>query len=60
MTSKETAQQVLEALPDDASMDDIMHALYVRAKCEHGERQIREGQGTSHKDAKERILKWVE
>jgi len=43
MTSKETAQQVLEALPDDASMDDIMHALYVRAKCEHGERQIREG-----------------
>jgi hypothetical protein len=59
MAVKDEAKQVIDALPDDATMDDIIHALYVRAKFEHGERQIREGRGISHDAAKERLEKWL-
>jgi len=58
MVAKEAAKHVIDAMPDDASMDDIIHALYVRAKFEHGEREIREGHGVPHEQAKERLRKW--
>jgi hypothetical protein len=59
MTVKEMARKVIDTLPDEASMDEIMHALYVNIKFEHGEREIREGKGVSHEEAKERLQKWV-
>jgi len=59
MAAKEAARLVIDAMPDDASMDDIIHALYVRAKFEHGEREIREGRGVPHEAAKERLRKWL-
>ena len=40
-------------------MDDIIHALYINTKFEHGEREIREGKGISHEEAKQRLQKWV-
>jgi len=42
MSVKEMAKQVIDALPDDVTMDDVIHALYIRAKFEHGEEQIRQ------------------
>jgi hypothetical protein len=60
MSVKEQVRQLLDGLPDDASLDDIMHALYVRAKFERGAREIREGKGIPHEEAKKRILrKWA-
>ena len=59
MAVKETARQVIDALPDAATMDDIIHALYINTKFEHGEREIREGKGVSHEEAKQRLRKWV-
>lgn len=59
MTVKDIAKQVIDTLPNKVSMDDIIHALYISTKFEHGERQIREGKGISHEDAKLRLQKWV-
>ena len=60
MTEKEIAKQVIDALPKRATLDDIMHALYVvRAKFAKGEQEIRNGKGISHKEAKRRLSKWV-
>jgi len=59
MTNKTAAKQVIDALPDDATMDDIIHALYVRTKFEHGEREIREGHGVPHEEAKQRLARWL-
>jgi hypothetical protein len=56
MVAKETARHVIEAMPDDVSLDDIIHALYVRAKFEHGESQIRDGLGIPHEEARQRRL----
>lgn len=59
MAVKDIAKHVIDTLPDDTSMDGIIHALYIKAKFDHGESQIREGKGISHEEAKRRLQKWV-
>ena len=59
MAVKDIARQVIDALPDEATMDDIIHALYLKAKFEHGEREIRDGRGVPHEQAKQRLQEWV-
>jgi hypothetical protein len=59
MAEKDIAKQVIDSLPEGATLDDIMHALYVRAKFLKGEREIREGKGVPHEEAKRRLSKWV-
>jgi hypothetical protein len=56
---KDVAKQVIDALPADATMDDVMHALYVRAKCERADREIEDGEGITHEEAKRRLRKWL-
>jgi len=51
--------QVIFLLPDEASMDEIIHALYIRAKFDRGIRQIDEGKGISHEEAKKRMREWA-
>ena len=59
MAMKDVAKQVIDSLPDNATIDEIMHALYVNAKFQHGEQEIREGKGISHEEAKRRLKKWL-
>ena len=59
MVAKEMARTVIDALPDEASLDQIIHALYVRAKFERGEREIRQGRGRPHEEVKKRLRRWV-
>jgi hypothetical protein len=55
LLTKETAKQVVDSLPDDVTMDDIIHALYINVKFAHGEKEIREGKGVPHEKAKKRL-----
>lgn len=57
MTVKDVVRQVIDTLPDEATIDDVIHALYINAKFKHGEREIREGKGISHEEAKNRSQK---
>lgn len=59
MAAKDVAKRVIDALPDGASMDDIVHALYVHAKFQRGEQEIRHGGGIPHHKAKQGLRKWV-
>ena len=59
MRDKDIAKQVIDALPKEATFDDIMHALYVRAKFVRGETEIREGKGVPHEEAKRQLGKWI-
>lgn len=59
MAEKDIAKQVIDSLPDSATMDDIMHALYVRVKFAKGEQEIRDGKGIPHDEAKRRLNQWV-
>lgn len=55
MPIKDIAKQVIDSLSDEATMDDIIHALYVKTKFERGEREIREGKGIPQDEAKKSI-----
>ena len=55
MTVKEIAKDVINALPSKTTMDDIIHALYVQAKFQRGEDEIRQKKGVSHVEAKKRL-----
>ncbi len=57
MTVKDIAKDVINSLPQKATMDDIMHALYVQAKFQHGEQEIKQKNGIPHEEAKKRLHK---
>ena len=59
MSIKEIAIQTIEKLPNGAVYDDILYALYINAKFENGAKEIRDGKGITHAEAKKRLQKWV-
>jgi len=59
MTTKEKVLQVVQDLPDDASVEDAMERLLLLAKLEKGVRQADSGQTISHAQVKERMAKWL-
>ena len=59
VTVKKIARGVIDKLPDDTTLDDIIHALYIRIKLERAEKSIRDGNGIPHEEAKKRLQKWL-
>ncbi len=59
MSTKEMAKNVIDKLPDEANMDDIIHALQLRSKFERGIKEIEDGKGVSHQEAKEIMRSWT-
>lgn len=59
MTTKEKVIQAVQALPDDASIEDAMERLLFLAKVDRGLEQADSGRTVSHAQAKERMAKWL-
>jgi hypothetical protein len=62
-TAKDQVRQLLEQLPDNATLNDIryelndsLYTLYVRQQIELGMQDSREGRVTPHADVKKRFL----
>jgi hypothetical protein len=62
-TAKDQVKQLLDQLPDDATLNDIryelndsLYTLYVRQQIELGIQDSRDGKITSHADVKKRFL----
>jgi predicted transcriptional regulator len=59
VTTKEKAVQAIQALPDDASLEDAMERLFLLAKIERGLQQADAGELIPHEKVKERMAKWL-
>ena len=59
MTGKEKVLRAVQALPDDASIEDAMERLLFLAKVERGLQQADSGQTRSHDEVTERASKWL-
>jgi predicted transcriptional regulator len=59
MTTKQAVLEMIEKLPDDISVEDIMAELYLRQKVDEGLRQLDTGQGIEHEEAIRRMGKWL-
>lgn len=57
-TVKDKVLRAVRDLPADATYEDAMERLYVLYKVEQGLRQLEEGQGIPHEEAKRRIKTW--
>ena len=59
LSNKEAAIRAIQGLPDDASTEDIMYAMYVRAKIEEGLRDEEAGNLIDHEFVKREINEWL-
>jgi hypothetical protein len=58
-TTKEAVIEMIQRMPDDASVPDIMAELYLRKKVHEGLRQLEEGQSLEHEEVVRRMQRWV-
>ena len=57
---KEQVIGMIQQMPDDSNVDDIMAELYFRRKVDAGLKELDEGRGIPHEDVKGRLKKWAE
>lgn len=55
-SAKDSAKKLIDQLPDNATLNDIMYELYVKQKIERGMQASREGRTTPHEVVKQRYL----
>lgn len=60
MEAKETVRDLLDRLPDDCSLEDILYHLYVVQAVKKGLADADAGRTISHEEVRERLRKkWV-
>ena len=59
-TAKEEVRDLLEHLPEDASLEDIQYHIYVRQKVQKGLDAAREGNVISQNQVEKRMSRWLE
>ena len=57
--AKQTALELIERMPDDVTIEDIMYELYFRQRVDSGLKQIAEGKTVSHDEVVESMAKWL-
>lgn len=51
---KETVRQVVESMPEDVDLDELLNRLYVLDQIEDGERSLAEEGSIPHEEVKQR------
>ncbi|MBD8497250.1 hypothetical protein [Paenibacillus arenosi] len=59
MSIKGEVIKLIQDLPEDVTMEDILYKLHVRARIEEGLCELNEGKGIPHNEAMEQISKWL-
>jgi predicted transcriptional regulator len=59
-TAKDEIRSMLDALPDDASFEDVQYSIYVRERIERGLREADEGHLVDQDEVERRMLRWLE
>jgi predicted transcriptional regulator len=58
-TAKDQVQQILQLLPEDATLEDIQYHIYVRQKIQQGLDDSEAGRVVSHAEVQQRLAKWL-
>ena len=57
--AKEQVREILETLPEEASLEDIQYHIYVRQKIQQGLDDVEAGRVIRHEDVQQRLAKWL-
>lgn len=56
---KEQVIHMIQSLPENATVDDIMAELYFKLQVDAGLRELDEGKGIPHEEVQKRMSKWL-
>jgi len=56
---KEQVIKMIQNLPDEVSLDDIMAELYFKLQVDAGLKELDEGKGITHEEVEKRMSKWL-
>lgn len=56
---KQEVIQLVQSLPDTATMDDIMEELYFKIQVDVGLKELDEGKSIGHEEVEKRMGKWL-
>ena len=57
--AKDQVKQILDVLPEDASLEDIQYHIYVRQRIEQGLADASAGRVVPHSEVMRRLQKWM-
>jgi len=60
VSPKQIALKMIEQMPADASLEDIIYELYFRQRVDRGLQELDAGQTISHEEVKQNLLKWLQ
>jgi hypothetical protein len=58
-TAKDEVRRLLEALPDDASLEDVQYSIYVRERINRGRQQADDDEVVDSTEVESRMQRWV-
>ncbi|MBI5407090.1 MAG: hypothetical protein A3G93_03720 [Nitrospinae bacterium RIFCSPLOWO2_12_FULL_45_22] len=56
---KEQVIHMIQSLPEDSTIDDIMAELYFKLQVDAGLKELDEGKGIPHEEVKKRMSRWL-
>ncbi len=56
---KEHVIQIIQALPDDATADDVLSEIHFKIQVDAGLKELDEGQAIPHEVVEKRMSKWL-
>ena len=56
---KQQVIQIIQSLPNDVTLDDIMAELYFKLQVDAGLKELDEGKGIPHEEVEKRMSKWL-
>ncbi|MBI5525904.1 MAG: hypothetical protein HY897_06175 [Deltaproteobacteria bacterium] len=56
---KNAVIRMIETLPENSSVEDIIAELYFRLKVDAGLKELDEGKGVPHDEVKMRLERWL-
>ncbi|MBI5193896.1 MAG: hypothetical protein HZA08_10710 [Nitrospirae bacterium] len=56
---KEQVISMIQSLPEDTTIDDIMAELYFKFQVDAGLRELDKGKGIPHEDVHTRMSRWL-
>ena len=56
---KREVMELIKKMPAKISVDDILYEIFVQMKIEKGIKQLDEGKGITHEQAKKKLSRWL-
>jgi predicted transcriptional regulator len=58
MTVKDQVRKIIDQMPEECTVEDVQHQLYLIGKVQKGLKSIDEGRGIPHEDVRRQFASW--